>query len=90
MLNWWLPENVATYGAGIDWMFHLIYWITGITFILVTVTLLAFLWMYRDRPGRRARYGRPSRRQLVCRAPLPEPSPQANENRFARLQCTRR
>ena len=56
MLRWWLPENVSTYGADIDWMFHLIYWITGITFILVTVTLLAFLWMYRDRPGRRARY----------------------------------
>jgi cytochrome c oxidase subunit 2 len=56
MLDWWLPQNVSTYGAGIDWMFHLIYWITGITFILVTVTLLAFLWKYRDGPGRQARY----------------------------------
>jgi cytochrome c oxidase subunit II len=56
MLNWWLPESVTTYGQGIDWMFHLIYWITGITFILVAVTLLAFLWVYRDRPGRQARY----------------------------------
>jgi cytochrome c oxidase subunit 2 len=37
-------------------MFHLIYWITGITFVLVTAALLAFLWIYRDRPGRRARY----------------------------------
>jgi cytochrome c oxidase subunit II len=56
MLNWWLPENVATYGGDIDWMFHLIYWITGITFILVTGALLVFLWVYRDRPGRQARY----------------------------------
>jgi cytochrome c oxidase subunit II len=56
MLNWWLPENVATYGGDIDWLFHLIYWITGITFVLVFVTLFAFLWMYRDRPGRRAVY----------------------------------
>jgi len=56
MLRWWLPENVSTYGAGIDWMFLLIYWITGITFILVSVTMLAFLWVYRDRPGRQARY----------------------------------
>ena len=23
MLNWWLPENVSTYGADIDWLFHL-------------------------------------------------------------------
>src|SRR5215831_10192039 len=56
MLDWWLPQNVSTYGAGIDWLFHLIYWITGITFILVAVTFLAFLVIYRDRPGRRARY----------------------------------
>jgi cytochrome c oxidase subunit II len=56
MLDWWLPENVSTYGQDIDWLFHLIYYITGITFILVSVTLIAFLVMYRDRPGRRAVY----------------------------------
>ncbi len=56
MLDWWLPENVSTYGRDIDWLFHLIYWITGITFILVSVVMVAFLVMYRDRPGRRARY----------------------------------
>ena len=56
MLNWWLPENVSTYGRDIDWLFHLIYWITGITFVLVFATMLVFLVMYRDRPGRRARY----------------------------------
>jgi cytochrome c oxidase subunit 2 len=56
MLDWWLPENVSTYGRDIDWLFEIIYWITGVTFILVTVTMIAFLVMYRDRPGRRARY----------------------------------
>src|SRR5881296_2078901 len=56
MLDWWLPENVSTYGREIDWLFHLIYYITGVTFILVFVTMLAFLVMYRDRPGRKARY----------------------------------
>jgi len=56
MLDWWLPENVSTYGRDIDWLFHLIYGITGITAILVFVTMVAFLVMYRDRPGRRARY----------------------------------
>jgi cytochrome c oxidase subunit 2 len=56
MLSWWLPENVATYGGEIDWLFHLIYYITGITFILVTVAFLSFIVIYRDRPGRRARY----------------------------------
>ena len=56
MLDWWLPENVSTYGRDIDWLFHLIYYITGITAILVFATMLVFLVMYRDRPGRRARY----------------------------------
>jgi cytochrome c oxidase subunit II len=56
MLDWWLPENVSTYGRDIDWLFHLIYYITGVTAILVFATMLAFLVMYKDRPGRRARY----------------------------------
>jgi len=56
MLDWWLPENVSTYGREIDWLFHLIYAITGVTAILVFAAMLAFLVMYRDRPGRRARY----------------------------------
>jgi cytochrome c oxidase subunit II len=56
MLNWWLPENVSSFGEDIDWLFHLIYAITGITAILVFACLIAFLVMYRDRPGRKATY----------------------------------
>jgi cytochrome c oxidase subunit 2 len=56
MLSWWLPENVSTYGQDIDWLFHLIFAITGVTFLLVTAAFLTFLVVYRDRPGRRARY----------------------------------
>lgn len=56
MLDWWLPPNVSTYGQEIDWLFHLIYYITGVTFILVFATMLVFIVMYRDRPGRKARY----------------------------------
>jgi len=56
MLNWWLPENVSTFGRDIDWLFHLIYAITMITGLLVFVTMIAFLVMYRDRPGRKATY----------------------------------
>ena len=56
MLNWWLPENVSTFGRDIDWLFHLIYAITAVTGLLVFVAMIAFLIMYRDRPGRRATY----------------------------------
>jgi cytochrome c oxidase subunit II len=52
----WLPENVSTYGADIDHLFYVIYYITGIAFLLVAVGMLAFLIMYRQREGRRATY----------------------------------
>lgn len=52
----WLPENVSTFGADIDWLFRLIFWITTIVFVLVQVTLIVFLIQYRHRPGRRAVY----------------------------------
>ncbi|MBI4561984.1 MAG: cytochrome c oxidase subunit II, partial [Candidatus Rokubacteria bacterium] len=56
MLSWWLPENVSTYGKDIDFLFYLIYYITGGEFILVAAAMIAFLVMYRHREGRRARY----------------------------------
>jgi cytochrome c oxidase subunit II len=52
----YLPENIATYGAEIDSLFYLIYYITGAAFLLVTVCLAFFLVFYRSRPGHRARY----------------------------------
>lgn len=52
----WLPENVSTYGAEIDYLFYVIYWITGVAFLLVAVAMIAFLIMYRHREGRRATY----------------------------------
>ena len=52
----WLPEDVSTYGHEIDSLFYLIYYITAATFILVTVLMIVFLVMYRERPGRRATY----------------------------------
>lgn len=52
----WLPEDVSTYGQEIDRLFYLIYYITAATFILVTVLMVVFLVMYREREGRRATY----------------------------------
>lgn len=52
----WLPEDVSSYGHEIDSLFYLIYYITAVTFILVTVLMVAFLIMYRDKAGRRATY----------------------------------
>ena len=52
----WLPEDVSTFGQDIDSLFYLIYYITGVTFILVTVLMIWFLIQYRHREGRRATY----------------------------------
>ncbi len=58
MLEWWLPgpESVSTFGPKIDELFYVIYYVTGVTFIVVQVTLLAFVVLYRHRDGRRAKY----------------------------------
>ena len=52
----WLPEDVSTYGHEIDSLFYLIYYITAVAFILVTVLMIVFLIKYREQPGRRAIY----------------------------------
>ena len=52
----WLPEDVSTFGHEIDSLFYLIYYITAATFILVTVLMIVFLIMYRQKEGRRATY----------------------------------
>ncbi len=52
----WMPENISTYGANIDWLFGVIEWITGIIFVGVILALIAFLIKYRYQEGRRATY----------------------------------
>jgi len=52
----WLPENVSTFGSTIDSLFYLIYVITGVTFLLVAATMIAFLVAYRRKEGVRAGY----------------------------------
>jgi len=52
----WLPEDVSTFGREIDSLFYLIYYITAVAFIVVTVLMVVFLIKYRDQGGRRATY----------------------------------
>jgi cytochrome c oxidase subunit 2 len=57
-LPFWLklPEGVSSYSDRVDYLFYLILWITGIIFVVVEFLLLFFLFRYRHREGRRARY----------------------------------
>ena len=52
----WLPEDVSTFGPDIDSLFYLIYYITGVAFILVTLLMIWFLIKYRYSDTRRATY----------------------------------
>lgn len=52
----WFPHDISTFGPSIDTIFLLIFWLTVITWLLVTVTQIWFMIAYRTRPGRKAEY----------------------------------
>ncbi|MCY4570764.1 MAG: cytochrome c oxidase subunit II [Candidatus Poribacteria bacterium] len=52
----WLPENVSTFGQGVDNLFYAIYYLTLVVFILVMGTLIVFLIKYRHQEGKKADY----------------------------------
>ncbi len=58
MVNWmrWFPDNVSTYGADVDSVFALIYWVGLVWFVITLGTFGLFLVLYRRRQGRRAVY----------------------------------
>ncbi|MGH8679293.1 MAG: cytochrome c oxidase subunit II [Burkholderiales bacterium] len=52
----WFPHDISTFGPSIDWLFIIIFWITGLTFLAVFFAQISFMWLYRARPGHKARY----------------------------------
>jgi cytochrome c oxidase subunit 2 len=47
----WLPRQASTVAGGIDDLFNVILWICVFFFLLVTVLLVAFVIIYRHKPG---------------------------------------
>ncbi|MBI5648651.1 MAG: cytochrome c oxidase subunit II [Ignavibacteriae bacterium] len=45
----WLPENISTFGEGVDHLFALIYYITVGIFVLVNIVYVVFIVKYRRR-----------------------------------------
>ena len=56
MEHLWFPHNISTFGSTIDLIFLAIFWLTMITWALVTITMVVFMVKYRTRPGRKAEY----------------------------------
>lgn len=52
----WLPENVSTFGADVDGVIELIFWIVGAWLVLAMGVLLFFALRYRQSAGARAAY----------------------------------
>ena len=52
----WLPEVASTYGPKIDYIFYVILYLTGGSFILTEAVLFYFAFKYRHREGRRSYY----------------------------------
>ncbi len=55
-MHWSLPLNASTQGVMIDRLFWLIFVITALALVIVEVGVLWFMWRYRGKEGRRARY----------------------------------
>jgi len=51
----WLPHD-STFGPRIDFLFLLIFWITVVAWVLVTVGMIVCMVKYRSRPGHKASY----------------------------------
>ncbi|HXV49782.1 MAG TPA: hypothetical protein VEB61_13325, partial [Candidatus Binatia bacterium] len=52
----WFPENVSTFGADVDGIFWLIFYITTVWFFITEGLIVYFIFRYRRRPGRKAVY----------------------------------
>ncbi len=52
----WFPKNISTFGAEIDHVFYLIFYIVGIGFLVGEALIVYFLFRYRRRDGQKARY----------------------------------
>jgi cytochrome c oxidase subunit 2 len=52
----YFPENISTYGAGLDSVYWLIFYIVGFWFLLAEGVLLYFVVRYRRKANRRASY----------------------------------
>ena len=51
-----MPESASLEADRIDGLTYMILWVTGLTFVGVQAALIAFLWMYRRKPGVRAKH----------------------------------
>jgi len=55
-MHGWFPENISTFGADVDGVFYLIYYIVGFWFLLTQVAIFYLVIRFRRRAGQPAAY----------------------------------
>lgn len=66
-----LPPGASTITPHVDRFYHIIFWVTTVTFFLVEGTLLLFLVKYRRRPGVKPVYSHGSRTAEIVWTAIP-------------------
>jgi cytochrome c oxidase subunit 2 len=69
--GWWLPENVASFGGGVDDLFYLIKGFTTFFFVLTEVVLVYAMWKFAYRPGERSVYTHGNHRLEILWTAIP-------------------
>jgi cytochrome c oxidase subunit 2 len=54
--GWWLPENVASFGGDVDYLFYVILGFTGFFFVLTEAIMVYAMWRFAHRPGEKSEY----------------------------------
>lgn len=69
--GWDLPQNVSTFGKEIDFLYYMILWITGITYIGTQAGLVWIVYYYGKDPNRKATYTHGNRNLEVLWTVIP-------------------
>lgn len=55
-MGWWLPENIASFGGDVDYLFYVILGFTGFFFVLTEALLVYTMWRFAYREGEKSIY----------------------------------
>lgn len=56
LVGWWLPANVSSFGAEVDYLFYIILGFTGFFFVLTEAILIWVMYRYTWRPNVKSQY----------------------------------
>lgn len=69
--GWWLPENVSSFGDGVDNLFYIILGFTGFFFVLTEIVMVYAMWTFAQREGEKSVYTHGNHRLEVLWTAVP-------------------